>query len=447
MRLRQILLSLLLASGVAPSLRAEETAPEGPKPAPERIVTIEEAQERAVAANPNFRNLDETIYQADMAIYQAWSMLLPNLTADGSITRNQRKVAVDFPMPEGPPLSIVIQDLWSKTFGFGVNLTLFNPQSIPIIKLAYDAYERERLKAQIQRNELLFAVTSAYYQAYSMEEMISVAEENLATAEEFLRHAEALMTAGQATEIDITRAKIEMVSAKKALADAKDGKKKAMIALKYLINLDEPFTVEGPGQVRPEERDLGALKSDALDKRVELKEAAVTKIMARRSEVETLTKFLPLFDVTYSWSWASAEGFTGSQVNWMLVFGAKWNLFLGGSRIAEYKIRQSQSRMVDHNLDQIELDIKQQVEQSYLEAEQRKRNVEIADEQVALAEKNHYMISRQFEAGLITSLDVIDAANKLANQRILRVFERLQYDLAILTLKKNLGEYHPLSMP
>ncbi len=427
------------AAGARPV--AEEPGPS----LPARTITLEEAQEMALRTHPSFRNLDEVLYQADLGIYQAWTMLLPNLSANASITRNQREITVPLPMPEGPPLEINIQDLWAKNFGVSVNLTLLNPRTIPLIKLAYDENERQRLHSRIQRNDLLFGVTSAYYQAYSMDEMIDVAKENLAMTEEFLKHTEALMTAGQATQIDVTRAEIQQVAAEKELANALDAKRKAMIALKYLIGEEEEFTVAGPAQVKPVEGDLASLKKRAVSDRLELREAAVARGMAERWRKETLTKFLPVFDVTYSWSWASSEGFTGANTNWVLIFGAKWDLFPGGARIIEYKNRQSEARMADNNIAQITRDIQQQVELDYLDIEQRRRNVEIADRQVALAEKNHYMIGRQFQAGLINSLDVIDAATKLSNQRILRVYERLQFDLAILTLKKNLGEYHSLS--
>jgi outer membrane protein TolC len=446
MRLYPIVPMLLVVVSFTPPLGAGEAEPVGPEAKPVRIITLKEAQEMAVQNHTSFRNLDETLYQADMGIYQAWTMLLPNLSANASVTRNQREVSVSLPMPEGqPPVEIDIQDLWARNFGLSVNLTLFNPRTIPLIKLAYDEYERQQLHDRIQRNELLFAVTSAYYQAYSMDEMIEVAKENLAMTDEFLKHTEALLAAGQATQIDVTRAQIQKVDAEKEVANAEDAKKKAMVALKHLIAEDEPFAVAGPEQVKPVVGDMEALKKQAVSDRIELKQAAVSKVMADRWRKETLTKFLPVFDVTYSWSWASAEGFTGANTNWVLIFGAKWDLFPGGSRIVEYKIRQSEARVVDNTVEQITRDIYQQVELNYLDAEQRKRNVDIADRQVALAEKNHYMVSRQFQAGLITSLDVIDAATKLSNQRILRVFERLQYDLAILKLKKNLGEYHSLA--
>ncbi len=130
----------------------------------------------------------------------------------------------------------------------------------------------------------------------------------------------------------------------------------------------------------------------------------------------------------------------------MLIFGAKWDLFLGGSRAIEYKMKQSQIRMTKNNIEQIALDIRSDVEKRYLEVTQRERNIEILDRQVSLAEENYTLVSKQFEAGLVSSLDVVNASTELASKRITTVYERLMFELAILTLRKSVGEYSSLSL-
>ena len=417
-------------------------------------LTLEEALEQALRNHPSFKNIDEVVYQADMGIYQAWTMLMPYLSAEAQITLNQSKVSVDIPMgpvdmtdPTGEQqvMSLTIQDQWAKSFGFAANLTLFNPQTIPIIKMAYDVYEKSKLTAQIQRNDLLFAVTSAFYQAYAMKEMIEVARENVAMAEEFLRHATILKSAGQSTRIDVNRAEIQLVEAEKELETAIDAEKKALLTLKQLIHAREAFTLVGPGSVQQVETPIESLKNSAVENRTEFKEAALAEKIADRNRQHTLTKFLPKFDMTYSWSWASAEGFTGSNINWMLIFGAKWDLFLGGSRAVEYKVRQSEIRMAKNSIEQITLDIQSDVEQKHLDMQKRQRNIDILDRQVSLADENYTLVSKQFQAGLVSSLDVVNASTELRNVRVLRVYERLLFDLAVLTLRKAIGEYSSLS--
>ncbi len=436
-----------------PAIQDAAVITAAPLPPSLPVITLKEAQDKALLHTHDIKTLRELKYQSDMAVYQAWSMLLPNIAAEGSIIRNQHEVVVALPtgqtLPSGepaPPMEIVIQDLWAKSVGFGINLMLFNPQSIPIIKLAKDSVEKQRLQNQIAKNEILFAVTSAYYQVYAMEEMIKAAEENVAVAEIFLKHATHLKNAGQATKIDTNRAEMQVLNAKQGLEDTLFAQKQALVALKFLIGEDKEFELQGPEELAPSEKNLEALQQDAANRRLELKEASIQRAMAERARKQTLTKFLPVFDATYSWSWSSAGGFTGSNVNWMLIFGAKWTLLQGGYRIAEYQSRKSQIRMAEINAEKIVHQLKQEVETNYIKMRQHQRDVDMAEQKAELAENNYQLISKQFDAGIISSLEVSNASSELASSKLIRVYKRLLYDLSVLTLEKSAGEYNSLAL-
>ncbi len=457
------ILSATLFVVCALDARAEDNKEAGPSAPPVQTISLAEAQDMATKNNPSLRNMDELVYLADTTINTAWSMLLPNLSANGAVIRHQREIKVGFPdfstmQPSDPSgflrpedfgtmgvSEITMQEKWTKSFGFTANMTLFNPRSIPLIQNAYDNTDKTRLEVQRLKNDLLFAVTSAYYQAHSMQEMIRVWEENLKIAEEFKRQSEARLQAGQSTTIDVLRAEIQLMDAQKELANAEDAHEMAKTAIAYLIGIEGDFVIAGPEQVSSINDDLDTLKERALKERVDLKEATIAGEMAKRSKTETWMKWLPAFDVTYDWSWNSSAGFAGENDSWMLIFGAKWNLFEGGGRIAELKSRESQIRMTQNSYDQLSLDIRQEVEQSYLDVNKKQRNVEMAEKQVALAEENHKLVSRQYEVGLVPSLDLLNASTELANLRTTQVIERLQYDISLLALRRAVGEYHSLA--
>ena len=435
------------ASSLPPISEASSLPPDSDSVSKDRpLWTLKQAQETALRNNPDFKNLDEQIYQADMAIRRAWSLLLPNLTAEASVTRNNEDAVISLPTGDGqPPMEITVQDLWEETASFNINLTLFDPESIPIIKLAHDEAERRRLQSQIDRNELLFAVTSAYYQAHAMKELKKAADENLETARAFLQQARTREFAGDGTMIDVNRGELQVLTAEEELADAEDAETRALIALKHLIQTDADFDIAGPEAVGSVSETLEALTSRAMEKRLELKETAVEKRMADRSRKQTLTKFLPKLDITYAWSWSSTEGFAGTNVNWTLVFGAKWALFQGGDRLAEYRTRQSEMRVADNRREKLVSTLKEEVETRYLDVLKRQRKVEATDRKVVLNEENHRLITTRFEAGVISSLEVVNAATKLSNQRLLSVYQRLLFDLAVLGLRKAAGEYNALA--
>ena len=65
---------------------------------------------------------------------------------------------------------------------------------------------------------------------------------------------------------------------------------------------------------------------------------------------------------------------------------------------------------------------------------------------MALAEENHKMISKQYEVGMANSLELTDAANELANKKVMQVVAKLEYELSLLTLGKTVGEYSSLAL-
>ena len=278
-----------------------------------------------------------------------------------------------------------------------------------------------------------------------MQEMIAVARDNLTLAEQLERVSAERLEAGLGNKIDLLRAELQVARARKELDNAKDAHRLAKLALSHLIGFEGRLTIAGPERVASVDGELDALSDRALTDRVDLREAALAETIAERSETETWMKWLPVFDVTYDWSWSSAEGFTGEHDQWILIFGARWSLFEGGGRIAELKAKQSQARMVRNDIQQLRLDIRAQVEQAFLDVERQRRNVELADKQNALAEENQRLVDKQYRAGAATSLDALDAATELHNQRVTRVIERLKYDVAMLSLSKAIGEYHSLS--
>lgn len=425
--------------------------------APPRVITLAEAQEMAAARSYDMKNIDESIVQADTMIGTAWSMLLPSLDASASITRNQREVAMQFPdfstMTIDPATGdvamemtdMVFQEKWGKSYGFSAYLTLLNPRAFPLLKNAYDYTELARANAKVQKNELLFAVTSAYYQVHTAKEVVGVYHENMALAAEFLRLSEARVKAGQGTGIDILRARLQLMDAEKALEDARDGVASAKIALARLIGAEGEIDVVGPEQVAPVALEVRELTDRAVSSRAEIAAADIGARMAERSRVETWMKWLPTFDVTYSWSWSSASGFSGENDTWMLIFGARWNLFDGGGRIAESKSRASQLHMAENTRANAEKQIREQVEQLAIEVRKQQRNVDIANKQVEVAEESHRQVVRQYEVGLATSLELHDAEIELARIKISRVIGRLGYDLATLALEKAVGEYSSLA--
>ena len=434
-----------------------------------RILTLEKAHRMALENNYNMKSIKETIHQADIWIYKAWAILLPNISANASLTRNDKESKFAYPdmkaiitnavsdavanaMNTTPPPHVasgagsenILQEKWGYSYGFTANMTLLNARSIPLILNATDNVNSTRYSGRHQRNDLLFVVTASYYTVNTSKEALELAREDLENANAFLKMAKARKAVGQAVKIEVLRAEIECMEAEKQLKNARDALKLAKTSLSYLIGYKGDFDVTDPEKPKPAKGSLKDLTERALQDRLDLKAARIQRTMAERDRNETLTKWVPVFDLTYNWNWDSATGFSGEHDSWRLIFGANWSLFEGGYKIAEAFERGSIMRQAEFGVSQLAVYIKEQVESSMIEYQKSLRNIELAEKQIALAEENYRLVKKQYEQGLATSLDLLDAQTTLSASRRNGALENLSLDLAVLTLNKALGEYNPL---
>jgi multidrug efflux system outer membrane protein len=429
-----VLFSLVFGAAV---LHAEELA--NPPAKPVKTISLTDAQQLAITQNPNIKTIGERVQQANVNISKAWTMLAPSVDATGSVTRNQFEIGFDM-----GPERIVIQKLWGQAFGFSANISLLNPRSIPLIKNAYDYEKRSRISAKIQRNDFLFAVTSAYYQALTMKRLITVAEENYAINQKSFTLSEANLRAGQTTSIDVLRTETQLMDSERGVDDASAGYQLAKTVLANLLAINDDFEVVETSRVTPIKGDVDTLTNIAYEDRLEFREAQISKTIEERNKVDVWVQWLPKFDTTFSWDWNSAVGFADSNGVWRVIFGASWSLF-DGARIADLRLADSDIRIADNDIAQLELDVRREVEQGILEVENRHRRIELAKKQITLAEKNHEMTNKQYEVGIATGMDLLFAANELTQRRVDLVREQLDYDIALLTLSNTLGNYHHLS--
>lgn len=411
-----------------------------PAAAAPRKLDLAAVQRLARKHNPSFKLLTERVKQADLLIHRAWSTVLPRLSASAAVTRNSDEVEITMPLGAGPPRTITLQEGVNKRFGVTVSATLFNASAIPLINNAYDNLEATRLRSAHQRAELRLAVSQAYYQVRATRQLVRTANHNLATARRFQQEAQARRKLGSATSIDAMRARLRVLAATKALKDAEDGVKLARAGLATLMGVErDSFTLAAPPAAGAPGGDLATLTRRALKHRQDLRALRKDREVASRGPTAAFLGWAPVLDVTYSWRHDSAGGFSGSNNTWQLVFGARWSLLEGGQRVTAVRQQRSQLRVARSNVRARVLAVRQQTRQGRLRLHQAERNLRLAAQQVALAEKTYDAVTRQYRAGLVSSLEVVNAGTELERRRVARVVDRLQRDLARLDLRRALG--------
>ncbi len=396
-----------------------------------RSVSIAEAQEMARKHNPNAEITKESLEQADILIWRAYAVILPQITLNGSLTMNNKSVAMQ---------GMTIQEKWITAFQATATLPLFNGQAIPLIKNAYENVDAADLQQKYTENEIDFAVLAAAYSLVAAKEAVNISQASLERAEESLKEAERRVQVGTGIELEVLRAKLQVSQAQQSLDNAMDGVHNARASLGYLTgesNLDI-----GNLPNRDEiTHDLKKLQEEAKKERLDLKALRKQLNMTERQETQTLFSWLPVLMLQGQYTWTSNTSImTGNEHDsWKILLAASWSLFDGGDRIALQKSQESTTRQVKANYRAKEIEIEQSIEKALVDLEAAERSMLIAQEQADLAKESHRLVMKQYEAGLARSLDVSDATATSRQADLAVVVQALQYKLAALSLERLVG--------
>lgn len=405
------------------------------------MITLDTAMEMALRNNPSIKTMQERIHQASQQINRAWAILLPNIDANASWTRNDQEISLSMPGPDGSMISSVMQEKNASHYGVNASITVFNARAYPLVKYAYLYADQAGLQTSQTTNDLLVAVVAAYYEVEAAKRAVGVARATVRNAEEFQRLSQGMKKVGQATRIDLLRAESQFLDAQNMLANARDAVDLAKTGLAALINQVGNFDIARPEVFEPVSTQLDSLLVMARDQRRDLQAARLNVKMADRLRQDVLTQWIPSVNLNYGWQWNSSTGFGGDNDSWNVELAASWSILQGGARRAEYKIQQSELRIAENDLKQMELDIHKEIENNLLNLKTSARSLELIWQQHELVEETHRLVRRQYEVGMATSLDLQNVAEELAQIRQRLVIESLNNASAALLLNKSAGVY------
>lgn len=405
------------------------------------IISLEDALDMALSNNPSVKTMNERLHQADYLIARAWAILLPNLSMNAGWTHYDREVSLSFPGEDDQSFEMVIQKQDFGYAGLTASIALFNPRAFPLLKYAYLSKDALQFSRNHYNNELLVGVVGAYYQFESAKNAVFVAREGLANADEFYRLSLGLSDVGHATRIDVLRAESEVLDSQNRLAAAEDAVELSRTALAALIDYTGEFDIAGPRKYEPVSMNAADLFEKAWFNRCDLKAARLNIQMNERLRQDVLAQWLPTFDMRYNTQWQSSAGLGSSNSSWNLEISARWSILDGGARRAENLQTQSEIRIAQNTLKDLELRIQQEIENNLLELRKSERSLALIRKQLKVLEETHRLIKRQFEVGMATSLDLQTAVKNLTSIKQRLVFEELTYALSALMLNKSAGEY------
>ena len=439
---RNMALGALLFAFSITELQAQET------------VTLKQAIEYALQNKADAQNAKLDIRNADYQIMEAKAGALPKINGVANITYNPilQTTALDAGAFSGGPSNIQLITLgqkWNAGAGVQLSQALFNQQVFIGLKAAKSTKEFYQLNAQLTEEQIIERVSNAYFQVFTIQQKKETLESSYSSTEKARNIIKSLYDNGLAKKIDLDRTNVNLTNINTILKQQQNAINQAENALKFYMGM-------------PIENKIELVKADMeitphlLDETVRTDERSEIKILNKQRELLQYNKkaveaaYYPTVNLNANYSWQGLGDkfpLTNGKKNgvyWAdysaITLGVNIPIFNGFATKARVEMAQIELDKLEVNLKDTKLGLdlayqnaKSQIENSLLALENQKANVSLA-ETVTTNTKHNY------QYGLATLTELLEAENALVEAKNNYSNAILEYKIAEIQYYKAKGE-------
>lgn len=319
---------------------------------------------------------------------------------------------------------------------------------VQLNKIAKSNQTIAEVRVQEKTEELLVNVDEAYWRVVSLESKVQLAKEYRNLVSELDKNMQALQEEGLATKADALKIKVKLNEADVSLTKAENGLNLSRMALNQLCGLPLEEQIELKDANLKESLDLQPAISieQAWANRAEIKMLTQAGNIAEANSKIMVSRFMPTVALTGGYITTNPSAFNGieKKFNGMFTVGvtAVVPLFHFGEKAHTLNAARTQAVIAKLELEEakekIELQIHQnsyRITESLKKQEMTRKNVENAKENLSYAQEG-------FDAGVITSTDLLMAQTAWLSAESEYLDATVDVKLNNLYLRKSTGNLY-----
>ena len=412
-----------------------------------KLLSQEDAVAIALETQPSIQARLSDYLAAAYRVDQAFSPLLPQLTATGSVARTQSVVttttgtgtATAATSSRGVSNTTIRDPGDNTTLRLSLSQIIFDfGKTFASTDAARRLAEQAQEDVELQRQLVTQPVKESFTNINFAQRLIRVQEQAVERAALNLRSARGFFEVGTRPKSDVARAEVDVANARVDLIRARNAERLARVALNTAMGIpaDTPTQVQDNLVYQPISLDRTQLIGRALAQRPEYKQV---KLRVSEAEARMRRAFRDFFpDVT------GAGFFGGSRPEmteiWEVAVQLSWTLFDGGNRIARFRESKVNVEAAQSRVKASELDISREVEQAYIVVNEAGERIQAAQVAVASAQENFRLAQGRFDAGVGTILELTDAQLALTQAQNTEAQALADYRIAVVRLERALGQ-------
>jgi outer membrane protein TolC len=300
--------------------------------------------------------------------------------------------------------------------------------------------QREALRGT--KEDVISQVYQAYYRLLEAKETLGVAEESKKQREGFRNMAEDLLKAGKVTKLDFLRSDSQVIDANQTIVQAMNNVILAKRILKKTIGLRDEEEIDIPAEtpkISPEPLDELSLWEKVKEKNADLRKINLDIERAKASISFAKADYWPVLSVQASYGYRNRDvGGTADEYAYGIFLD--YAIFSGGLTRATVAKAKSVSLQLEDSkkalLDQLRVDLNTAISQ----IQDALKGMESAKSSIGVNQEAYDATMAMYQAGKLTSLDVLTAQISLINSKASYLNYYANYQTALAQLRKIIGE-------
>lgn len=420
-------------------------------------VSLQEAIKQALQNKAEAKKAALQVKKAEYKINEARAGALPQISASINNTYNpilQKSVLPGeiLGMP-GQMIPVTFGTKWQSVNSVSLYQNIFDQRVFTGLKAAKSTREFYILNAELTNEQLIENVATAYYQVFVQEENLKTVEASYSNTEKTRNVIKSLVDNGLAKAIDLDRTNVQLTnigSNKQTLLNSVEVSKNA---LKFYMGV--PIETEIELEEKTIEPNPQLLKFEVnLDERSEVKVLNKQRELLQYNKKATEAYLYPTVGLTANYGWQGLGNkfpyFSGSAqgTNWSdyssIGVAIKIPIFMGGQTKAQIQQADIDIQDLDQDIQKTKLSLSLDHRNAISNLENALINIDSMKDNVGLAERVQKNTQSNYQNGLATLTEVLDAENALTQAKQNYANALLDYKQAEIKLIKAKGELNTL---
>lgn len=417
-------------------------------------LTVDQAVEFALKNSDSIKSADIDLAMKERAGKYGWNVLLPDLTASGTLNRISDDTLKTNLGAAAAQVKTTESMHWTGLFGVSADWT-FSFAYIEKIKIAKKGYEVGQISFEKAQREIKVNVEKLFYGLLLQQESLKIKKDTLENSRQRYLQAEKNYNNGAAPEIKLLQTQVAYENAKPDVSKAENDFKASMDTFAFLIGYPVGTDIVLSGSINPEYIDADYeqlmnkyagynLDLQNLDKNIELTEMGV--------KAANLGTFVPALKIKYSFMPmltdfldADKGGYPSGgdwKDNGSFSLTLAWNL----TNLLPFSENRQQTADTKDTLNKLKIQRNQLVENQKINVRKAVNTLNDAREQIdvmarniSLAQRSYEMTARSYRNGTTELLDLRDAEDQLNQAKLGLANQKFNYISALLDLETELN--------